>query len=133
VKKEMLELIQYRMKEAFETLEEAQILLKENKTRGAMNRIYYGMFYATLALLATKELGSGKHSGVITLFHKEFVKTGIFPKEVAKHLDIAFDLRTKGDYRDFVTLEKDRLEDLVKNAKYFINKVEEVIKEMQGK
>jgi len=40
MKKEILELIHYRMKEAFETLEEAQILLKEDKTRGAMNRIY---------------------------------------------------------------------------------------------
>ena len=31
MKKEILALIQYRMKEAFETLEEAQILLKEGK------------------------------------------------------------------------------------------------------
>lgn len=131
MKKEMSELIHYRIKEAFETLEEAQILLKEDKTRGAMNRIYYGMFYATLALLATKELGAAKHSGVIALFHKEFVKTDIFPKSVAKYLDIAFDLRTKSDYRDFVVIEKDNLERLLKDAKSFIDKAEEVISKVK--
>ncbi len=130
MKKEMSELIRYRMKEALETLEEAQILLKEDKTRGAMNRIYYGMFYATLALLATKELGAAKHSGVIALFHREFVKVDIFPKNVAKYLDIAFALRTKSDYRDFVTLDRENLEELLKHAKSFIDRAEEIINKM---
>ena len=131
MKKEILELVKYRVREAFETLEEAQILLKENKTRGTMNRIYYGMFYAALALLATKEMGAAKHSGVISLFHKEFVKTNIFPKDLAKYLDIAFDLRIKSDYRDFIVLEKDKLEKLLKDAVSFVNKAEETIKKIQ--
>ena len=131
MKKEILELVRYRMKEGFETLEEAQILLKQEKTRGAMNRIYYGMFYAALALLATKELGAAKHSEVIALFHKEFVKTNIFPKNIAKYLDIAFDLRTKGDYRDFVVLEKENLKRLIKNAESFINEAQKIVERIQ--
>ncbi|NJN63373.1 MAG: hypothetical protein HC795_19310 [Coleofasciculaceae cyanobacterium RL_1_1] len=38
------------------------------------------MFYALLGLLATKGLGTSKHSGVISLFDREFVRTGIFPR-----------------------------------------------------
>lgn len=131
MKREISELIKYRIKEAFETLEEAQILLKADKTKGAMNRIYYGMFYATLALLATKELGAAKHSGVIVLFHKEFVKTDIFPEIIAKYLDIAFDLRTKSDHRDFIVLEKENLERLLKDAKSFVDKAEEIINKVR--
>ena len=131
MKKEISALIQYRIKEAFETLEEAQILLKEGKTKGAMNRVYYGMFYATLALLATKGLGAAKHSGVIALFHKEFVKTDIFPKGIAKYFAIAFDLRVKSDYRDFIIMEKENVENLLKDAESFVNKAKEIINEMQ--
>lgn len=125
--KELKEIIKYRLGEALDSLEEAQILLKENKPRGTMNRIYYAMFYATLALLAIKELSASKHSGVISLFHKEFVKTNVFPKDLAKYLDIAFDLRTKGDYRDFVIIEKEKLKELLTAAKSFIDKAKEII------
>lgn len=91
----LLSLIEYRLQEADEAREEAAILLENGKMRGALNRVYYSMFYATLALLATKEFSSSKHSGVISMFHKEFVKTGLIPADVARYLDIAFDLRNK--------------------------------------
>ena len=61
MKEEIAALVQYRLQEATESLEEAEILLREGKTRGAMNRVYYAMFYATIALLAIKHLESSKH------------------------------------------------------------------------
>lgn len=51
-----------------------------------MNRLYYAMFYAVLALLQEKEMGTSKHSGAIALFDREYVKTGLFPKEMSKAL-----------------------------------------------
>ena len=72
-----------------------------------------------------------KHSGVIALFHKEFVKTDIFPKGIGKHLAIAFDLRVKSDYRDFIIMEKENVENLLKDAESFVNKAKEIINEMQ--
>lgn len=68
MKPEQLEgLLRYRMDQAYETLREAEILLREAALRGAINRAYYAMFYALLALLATKQLGTSKHSGAISL------------------------------------------------------------------
>lgn len=128
MKKEIDSIVRYRIQEAFDSLEEAKILLKEGKIRGAMNRIYYSMFYATNALLALKELSTSRHSGVISIFHREFVKTGIFPKELAKFLDIAFDLRTKVDYRDFVVLEEEKIKDLLEQGELFVKKANELIK-----
>ncbi len=81
------------MEQAYETLKEAEILLKEKSLRGTVNRAHYAMFYALLALLATERLGTSKHSGAIGLFDKEFVKTGKIPKELSKSLHLAFDRR----------------------------------------
>ncbi len=49
--KNILALIQYRLKEADESLKEAEVLLREGMSmRAVMNRMYYAMFYAVLAL-----------------------------------------------------------------------------------
>ncbi|MBU1599651.1 HEPN domain-containing protein [bacterium] len=42
----------------------------------------YAIFSAARALLATKDLDSSKHSGVISLFNQHFVKTGVEQKSL---------------------------------------------------
>ena len=123
-------LVSYRLQEAREALEEAQILQAKQKHRGAMNRVYYSMFYAVLALLASRGLSAVKHSGAISLFHREFVKPGTIPVEVAKFLDIAFDLRNKCDYRDFVIPEGERVDELMEAASKFVAEVERALVEL---
>lgn len=45
-------LAQYRLRQGEESLEEARYLLSGGKSlRSVTNRVYYGMFYAVLALL----------------------------------------------------------------------------------
>jgi len=128
MKEELKALIKYRLGEAHEAREEAKILFEKGMYRGALNRVYYSMFYATLALLASKQLSVSKHSGVISTFHKEFVKTGLISPEVAKFLDIAFDLRNKSDYKDFVIPERSRVEELLQESSNFIKTVESLLK-----
>ena len=94
-------LIDYRLTEARESLEEAKVLLREKMSnRSVINRLYYAMFYAVLAILQDKQIGSSKHSGVIAVFDREFVKTRIFDKKLSKALHRAFELRQKGDYME---------------------------------
>jgi uncharacterized protein (UPF0332 family) len=125
---EIKALVEYRLQEAKESREEAEILLEKGKTRGALNRVYYSMFYAVLALLASKQLSASKHSGVISIFHREFVKTGLISTDVAKFLDIAFDLRNKSDYRDFIVPEESRVRELLKESYVFIQTIESILK-----
>lgn len=127
------ELIRYRLAEARETLSDAQDLLRKGSLRSAANRTYYAMFYATLAVLATRNLSSSKHTGAIGLLHREFVKPGIFPKELAEALDRAFDLRGSSDYREFVIPEKEAVTVLLDQARAFVNKTEELTAEDEGK
>ena len=60
------QLARYRIKQAEESLEEAEFLLLGRKSsRSVINRAYYAMFYAVLALLVYEPYSSSKHSGVL--------------------------------------------------------------------
>jgi uncharacterized protein (UPF0332 family) len=122
------ELVQLRMQQARETLHEAQILRAEQAYRGAVNRAYYAMFYATLAVLATKGLGSSKHSGVISLFDREFVKPGDLPKALSRSLHTAFERRQQADYGELTQLDESVVTGMIEKAEAFIEGVEDCMK-----
>ncbi len=73
-------LVTYRLEQADESLEAARTLLDKGLIRPSVNRAYYAMFYAVLALLARGKKETSKHSGAIALFDRDFVKKGIFIK-----------------------------------------------------
>jgi uncharacterized protein (UPF0332 family) len=125
VKPEQLaDLLRYRMEQAHETLREGEILLGEAALRGVINRAYYAMFYAVLALLATKQLGTSKHSSVLGLFDREFVKTGTFPRELSRSLHLAFDRRQTNDYGEMVLIDQQMAQETLANAKIFVAAIE---------
>jgi len=76
------DLIQYRLELAQEMLRDAT-LLKENggSPVSIINRAYYSVFYAALALLVTADVEPNKHSGVLAKFDELFVRQGIFPRK----------------------------------------------------
>lgn len=117
------ELAALRMRQAEETLREAQILQGEHTSRGAVNRAYYAMFYAVLAVLATRKLGSSKHSGAISLFDREFVKPGDFPKELSRSLHMAFEHRQRADYGELTELDDAAVAHVIEEADAFIQSV----------
>jgi uncharacterized protein (UPF0332 family) len=121
------ELIRYRLKRAQEMLEDGELLLGEGRLTSAANRIYYAMFYATSAMLATRNLSSSRHSGVIALLHDHFVRPGVFPRELARQLSLAFEMRNDSDYEDFVTPEPGELTEMLSNARSFVQKAAELV------
>ncbi len=55
-------LVKYRLNQAEESLSEAELLLKAGKSlRSVINRAYYAMFYAMLALQVTTGKSVRKH------------------------------------------------------------------------
>ena len=124
MKKELLALIKYRLNEAEDSIKEAEVLLREDmSTRAVMNRLYYAMFYAVLALLQDKEMGTSKHAGAISLFDREFIKKGVFDEELSKTLHRAFELRQKGDYMEQAEVTKGDIDEMLPEIKGFVSKV----------
>jgi len=124
-------LVQYRLKQAEETLR-ASALLMEHRLGGVMNRSYYAMFYAVLALLALRQLETSKHAGVISLFDREFVHTGVFPRELSRWLHQAFRQRLAADYAPLNMMTEDEARQVLDEANAFVTQVKaHLVQELQ--
>jgi uncharacterized protein (UPF0332 family) len=119
-------LIQYRLDLAREVLGDAKKLFKfQGSPRSIVNRSYYAMFYAVLAVLATVDLGSAKHSGVIGLFDRHFVKTGLLTKELSKAIHRAFESRQQEDYGEAtVVVDTEDATELLNSAEMFLEAIQ---------
>jgi uncharacterized protein (UPF0332 family) len=102
-------------------LRDADLLASSESTESAVNRYYYAAFHAARALLATRGLDSSKHSGVIALFQREFVKSGIVAADVAKALPQAFEKRQNSDYADFARVTAEEVDRLKAAAHQFVD------------
>ena len=116
-------LIKYRLERANESVKAAQLLYENQLFIPAMNRIYYSMFYSVQALLALDEKAFSKHGQVKGYFNKEFIKSGIFPKEFGKLFNVVFEYRQKFDYIDLLIPEGELISDYLGEAQGFIDKI----------
>ena len=111
-------------------LRSAEILLKEGDYESSVSRTYYAMFYCAQAMLLTKNLSFSSHKGVISAFGEHFVKTGVFPKEMGRELNRAFEKRQLGDYEYTFVISEREAEELLESGKKFVNEIVQHLKEI---
>jgi len=122
--KERTALIQYRISEAKDTIMDVQILLENNRLRASVNRIYYGMFYALLALGIAYSYETSKHQQLIGWFNKNFIHKGLIETRFGQYINKASNRRTKGDYESFIVFEKEIIEEMFEEMKAFISEID---------
>ena len=125
-------LLKYRLNEAEETLQDAEKMLQNDLSpRSVINRAYYSMFYAILAFFLHSDINpkTSKHSGIISIFDRDFVHTGKIDKYYSKILHKLFETRQFGDYRELVELSIDDARESVNLAREFLN----ALKQNMGK
>ncbi len=122
-------LITYRLEQAQTALDDARYLLDGKRSaQSIINRSYYAMFYAAIALLQKIDEIPSKHAGVISLFDREFVKKGIFPKALSKDFHKAFELRQVSDFRTSKLLKKEQAEQIWGKAVQFVDSIKIYLK-----
>lgn len=126
---ELIALSNYRLDQAKENLEEAEVLFDNGKYKGASNRAYYSIFHAVKAVLALEQTDFKKHSSVIAYFNKEYISKNIFPREFGKRVSDARFYREKSDYVDFYIITKDECQIQIETAKMAINLIDKYIEE----
>lgn len=125
-------LLRYRLNEAEETLHDAEKMLQSDiGPRSIINRAYYSMFYAVLALFLHSDINpkTSKHVGVISIFDSDFIHAGKIDKYYSKILHKLFETRQLCDYRELVELSLDDARESVNLAKEFLN----ALKQFMGK
>lgn len=123
------ELVQYRLNSAKERLHSAKVLLEDGSYKDSISRSYYAMFTAVRALLAIEGQDFSKHSGVISYFQREYIKTGKFDKKFSKYLSKAFQIRNNTDYADFFIVSQMDAEEQLNRAQEFYDTIEIYIQE----
>jgi len=128
-------LFEYRLQQALTTLEDAKKMMREEiSPRSVINRAYYSMFYMVLALFLKMNVNikTSKHTGVISIFDKEFVLSGKIDKKYSKILHSMFNDRQEADYKEFVEISEDDAMNGVRYAEDFINAVNKFISDKKG-
>ncbi len=124
---EKVSLAEYRIGKAEECLHSADALIEIEDYLAALNRSYYAIFHAVRAVFALDGVDRKKHSGVISCFQQNYVKTGEFDKKYSAIVQDAFEIRQESDYEDFYVVSKDDVVIQIKNAKEFVTVVRKYI------
>lgn len=101
-------------------LQAADASLKDGFVESAASRSYYAAFHAIQALLKSIDLTYSKHAGVIAAFHREFIKTGIFPPDFGRALTRLAKHRDIGDYSYLWELEPDHVKEDIYKAEQIL-------------
>jgi uncharacterized protein (UPF0332 family) len=124
--------IAYRLERAREALEDARLLAGASRWNACVNRLYYACFYAVSGLLLQQGLSSSKHTGIRGLFNLNFVRTGRFPKSLARTYNDLFTHRQEGDYIDFVEFEELQVREWLGQAEAFVQQALSLSRENPG-
>lgn len=120
---EKISLAEYRISKAEECLKSAAALIEIEDYLAALNRSYYAIFHSVRAVFALDGIDRKKHSGVISCFQQNYVKTGMFDKKYSSIVQEAFEVRQESDYEDFYVISKEEVIVQLENAKEFVGAV----------
>jgi uncharacterized protein (UPF0332 family) len=112
-------------------LRSAKLLLQDGDYESSVSRTYYAMFYCAQAALLTQGLTFSSHKGVIAGFGEQFVKTGIFPRELGRELNKAFEKRQLGDYESAPAVSDEDAQEILIRGKEFCAEIERWLNESQ--
>jgi len=118
------QLVQARIGQAVESLEDAQPLLQAGRSgRSIVNRSYDSIFYGVLTLLQTINRIPRKHQGAISLFDREFAHKGLLTRELSADLHRVFEARQQDDYQKLEPVSLDEATAAIDAAERFSDAV----------
>lgn len=116
----------YRLEKAGRLLDDAQLLLKEERYESSINRSYYAALTAAKAVLILFGIDPKTHEGVKTMVGKKLIQDGYMSNEYGKWFRSLMFEREDADYADYAAVDRADAEDAYKNASSFIQKSREI-------
>ena len=120
-------LVNYRIGQSRQAVEDIKFLIEHKKFSIAVNRIYYGIFYALSALAIKHEFNTSKHQQLIGWFNKNFVNEGLIDANISAIVHKAFSKRSKSDYAVFTEFKLEEVTEMFEEMKCFLTAIEKII------
>lgn len=106
-----------------ESLQAAELTLKQGFYAEAISSAYYAAFHYARAALLTVGQDPSTHQGVMAMFGLHLIKTGKIEGEFHKLLMDAKEAREDSDYDVSVRFPRDEAEQRVDNARRFVERI----------
>jgi uncharacterized protein (UPF0332 family) len=118
------EYARFKLAQANEALKEARGLLADGaELNYVVNSLHYAFYYPAFALLHTRGIPAAMQSVTISLFEKEFVRTGAIDERFFRALRRTFELKPKCSAPQLAMISRHEVEALLAEAAAFINAV----------
>lgn len=121
-------IIHHYIKKSYQAIDDAETLLGKRSFTGALNRIYYGIFYILSALAVKNKFSTLKHSQLIGWFNKNYVKSEKVDRKIGRIIHSAFDQRMESDYDPLSEFHYEEIEENLANMKKVISSIEKLVK-----
>jgi len=118
-------IVRCRMENAENTLAEVAVHRENGFYNTAVNRLYYACYYAATAILVANGIEVKSHDGVRMNLGKHIVQTGILSPELGRYFSRLFSKRSTGDYDDFFNHSLETVDELIPDAKLFIQTIKD--------
>lgn len=117
------DLARCKLDQTIDDLETAVIVFRADKFKAANNRAYYACFHAIDAVLALEPIAFKKHKDTLGYFNKNYVSSGLFPREIGRQISRLEIIRHKSDYDTFYIAGKEDAREQIETAKNVIELV----------
>ena len=113
-----------------DTIKTVDFLIGNGEFSLAMNRIYYGIYYALCALAVRNGYQTSKHAQLIGWFNRNFIKTGRADPQYGRFIRKAFENRMEGDYNVFASFEKQEIKTAFNEMRQVITRISQMLDEV---
>lgn len=126
-----MDVARYRLLVAREDLEAANLTYEAGKFRAANNRAYYSIFHTVSAVLAKEGVAFKRHKDTLSYFNKNYIHTGIFPRELGRKIVKAEEIRHASDYDTFYIASKEVTMQQIQTAEQILYLAEKYLEETE--
>lgn len=110
-----------------EELLASRSLFENGFYRGSVTQTYFSMLSAANALLLKKGISTKTHKGTFTQLAKEYVKDGLFSKEIYDYLHDGIAIRNDSSYNYSAVFSEEIADELISHAEEFLDEVERLL------
>ncbi len=128
---EVSRIMEQQLKITRERLDAANYLFDGGFYKDSVNRAYYSIYHAAMAILTLKDVQARRSSSVLRVLGLYMIQEGDMGYYYASALKFAKEEREKGDYDIFAEIGEEEAETIIGDAEKFLKRVEELVEQIE--